>query len=125
MIGTLLPILFDNRPWFTGVSMLGESGDKDYAQAPFVEVLTPDEYRDKYGFDFTEVEWNDVSDLPQRWSTLDSSDAHLKDAYWLYKWLNIEYNYKTIPWQDVEVHDHDINETGAIACNANSCEFKI
>lgn len=41
--------VFENRQWFAGISFLGMSGDKDYAQAPFTEVLTPEELIEKYG----------------------------------------------------------------------------
>jgi ribonucleoside-diphosphate reductase alpha chain len=33
--------LWDNRDFFTGVSLLPSSGDKDYAFAPNEEVITP------------------------------------------------------------------------------------
>jgi ribonucleoside-diphosphate reductase alpha chain len=35
--------LFENKEWFAGVSLLSSSGDKDYAQAPFTEVLTAEQ----------------------------------------------------------------------------------
>jgi ribonucleoside-diphosphate reductase alpha chain len=35
--------IYENRQYFTGVSLLSDSGDKDYAQAPFEKVLSPDE----------------------------------------------------------------------------------
>lgn len=41
--------LFDNRQHFAGVSFLGESGDKDFNQAPNAEVLTEEEIVQKYG----------------------------------------------------------------------------
>jgi ribonucleoside-triphosphate reductase len=41
--------LFDNRQHFAGISLLGETGDKDYFQAPFIAVLTPEEIVKKYG----------------------------------------------------------------------------
>lgn len=41
--------LYNNRQWFAGVSLLGMSGDKDYAQAPFTEVLTPEKLLKEYG----------------------------------------------------------------------------
>lgn len=41
--------LFNNREWFAGVSLLSNSGDKDYPQAPFTEVLTADELLETYG----------------------------------------------------------------------------
>jgi ribonucleotide reductase class II len=41
--------IYDNRQYFAGVSLLGSSGDKDYTQAPFTEVLTPEEIVKEYG----------------------------------------------------------------------------
>ena len=40
--------LFENRKWFAGVSLLSASGDKDYAQAPFTEVLTAEQILSTY-----------------------------------------------------------------------------
>lgn len=41
--------IYDNRNYFTGISLIGETGDKDYFQAPNIEVLTPREMVRKYG----------------------------------------------------------------------------
>lgn len=41
--------LFKNRKYFAGVSFLAGTGDKDYAQAPFTEVLTEEEILENYG----------------------------------------------------------------------------
>lgn len=41
--------LFENKAFFSGVSFLAKSGDKDYVQAPFTEVLTSDQIVEKYG----------------------------------------------------------------------------
>ena len=41
--------LYDNRQYFAGVSFLSGTGDKDFAQAPFTEVLTEEQIVDKYG----------------------------------------------------------------------------
>ena len=41
--------LFDNRSFFAGVSLIGNSGDKDYHQAPNTEVLDSAEIVAKYG----------------------------------------------------------------------------
>jgi ribonucleoside-diphosphate reductase alpha chain len=41
--------IFDDNEFYTGVSLLARSGDKDYRQAPNVSVLTADELRAKYG----------------------------------------------------------------------------
>lgn len=40
--------IFDNIKWFAGISLLGVSGDKTFAQAPFTEVLSYDEIHEKY-----------------------------------------------------------------------------
>ena len=41
--------IYDNMQWFAGISLLTATGDKDYNQAPFTEVLTADEIHQKYG----------------------------------------------------------------------------
>lgn len=41
--------LYENRNSFSGVSFLPETGDKDFAQAPFTSVLTEQEILDNYG----------------------------------------------------------------------------
>lgn len=46
---TIRDYIFENRHHFSGISLLSSSGDKDYEQAPFVEVITETELLDKYG----------------------------------------------------------------------------
>ena len=41
--------LFENRDSFAGISFLATSGDKDFNQAPFTEVLDENQLVDKYG----------------------------------------------------------------------------
>lgn len=41
--------IYNNRQFLSGVSVLGASGDKDYNQAPFCEVLTASQIVAKYG----------------------------------------------------------------------------
>lgn len=41
--------IFENRRFFTGISILSASGDLDYAQSPFTSVLTPNEMVREYG----------------------------------------------------------------------------
>lgn len=41
--------IFEHQDDFTAVSFITEFGDKDYTQAPFTSVLTPEEMLDKYG----------------------------------------------------------------------------
>ena len=41
--------IYDNREFFAGISLLSVSGDKDYPQAPFVQVFTEEELLEMYG----------------------------------------------------------------------------
>lgn len=41
--------IYENREYFTGISLLSASGDLDYPQAPFATVLTPEEIVREYG----------------------------------------------------------------------------
>jgi ribonucleoside-triphosphate reductase (thioredoxin) len=41
--------IYENRQYFAGISLLANTGDKDYAQAPFVAVHEPDEILKEYG----------------------------------------------------------------------------
>lgn len=41
--------IFNNKDYFAGVSLLSDTGDKDYYQSPFIEVLNENELVEKYG----------------------------------------------------------------------------
>lgn len=41
--------IYENREWFAGISLLSNSGDKDFNQAPFTSVLNNKEIVEKYG----------------------------------------------------------------------------
>lgn len=41
--------IYENRKWFAGVSLLPSTGDRDYPQAPFTEVLNAQEITKEYG----------------------------------------------------------------------------
>lgn len=41
--------IYKNREWFAGISLLSNSGDKDFNQAPFTSVLNSQEILEKYG----------------------------------------------------------------------------
>jgi ribonucleoside-diphosphate reductase alpha chain len=41
--------IFKNRRHFAGISLLPQSGDKDYPQAPFTAIYTPTELAKTYG----------------------------------------------------------------------------
>lgn len=41
--------IYQNKKYFAGIAILGIDGDKDYPQAPFTTVYTPDEIVKEYG----------------------------------------------------------------------------
>lgn len=41
--------IYQNRQWFTGISLLSAAGDRAYPQAPFTEVFTAQQILDMYG----------------------------------------------------------------------------
>ena len=41
--------IYENKLWFAGISLLPMTGDKDYAQAPFTEVIETEDIVKKYG----------------------------------------------------------------------------
>jgi ribonucleoside-diphosphate reductase alpha chain len=41
--------IYDNRKYFAGISLIPQSGDKDYTQAPFTTVYTSREIVKEYG----------------------------------------------------------------------------
>lgn len=47
--GEIEKFIFDNKDYFTGISLLSGSGDLDYRQAPFTTVLNEKEMVEKYG----------------------------------------------------------------------------
>ena len=49
MWGKVEDYVYKNRHSFAGISFLGGTGDKDYAQAPMTEVLNEDQIVNKYG----------------------------------------------------------------------------
>lgn len=212
--------IFDNKKWFSGISLLPLTGDKDYNQAPFTSILTPEQLVKKYGdavlfasglivdgltafnnnlwlacdtamgigekLEYTEEEVNEKikstqpnelwKNLGFKNGTLDKlselqikpeieeykrfldsklttkiynytikkdwirraiqfSERYfpstkemiycLKDVNNYHKWLEINRDIKNIDWLSLNVKPkyHDINTTGAIACNGNSCEI--
>ncbi len=41
--------IYDNRQYFSGISLLSSYGDRGYVQAPFTEVYTPEQILEMYG----------------------------------------------------------------------------
>lgn len=48
-INDIVDYIWNNKNSFTGVSFISDYGDKDFNQAPFTSVLTPEEIFTKYG----------------------------------------------------------------------------
>ncbi|NJO63981.1 MAG: hypothetical protein HC836_39130 [Richelia sp. RM2_1_2] len=46
---SVIDYIFENKQFFTGLSLLGGSGDRDYQQAPFTKVLNEIELVEEYG----------------------------------------------------------------------------
>ena len=47
--GAVTKYIYDNRKYFAGISLIPQSGDKDYPQAPFTTVYTSREIVKEYG----------------------------------------------------------------------------
>ena len=47
--GEVTKFIYDNRKYFAGISLIPQSGDKDYPQAPFTTVYTSREIVKEYG----------------------------------------------------------------------------
>ena len=47
--GNVTKYIYDNRKYFAGISLIPQSGDKDYPQAPFTTVYTSREIVKEYG----------------------------------------------------------------------------
>jgi ribonucleoside-diphosphate reductase alpha chain len=47
--GQVTKYIYDNRKYFAGISLIPQSGDKDYTQAPFTTVYTSREIVKEYG----------------------------------------------------------------------------
>jgi ribonucleoside-diphosphate reductase alpha chain len=47
--GSVTQYIYDNRKYFAGISLIPQSGDKDYPQAPFTTVYTSREVVKEYG----------------------------------------------------------------------------
>jgi len=115
--------VYDNRFTFAGISFLAYSGDRDYAQAPFTEVLLAAEIVEKHDltwdeFDYAMEEANySAAVLEKPWHELTLLQ---KDCRILGKWNAIQGTYTPIDWSELKVKDYvDIDTLGALACNTD------
>lgn len=94
--------VWKHRDTFGGVAMLGASGDLDYEQAPFIEVLDPDEIHEKYRYDpiRREKAWN----VRKQWLSLMS-------AWQLIDWAGL-----------LETSDRS-GGVEVVACAGGACSF--
>jgi len=97
--------LFFNRDYFTGVSLISETGDKDYFQAPFIQVLEPEEIVARYGTPALFASGlivDSTNGFANLWEAIqiahyngDQSNQELKDtrAEWIRRFNNYAKNY--------------------------------
>lgn len=97
--------VFANRKFFAGISFLGASGDKDYAQAPNSEVLSESELLGKYGvasFFASGLVVDCLKSFPDLWSAIaiavqakkqDNQEKFDNQADWIRRYHKFAKNY--------------------------------
>lgn len=90
--------LWENREFFTGVSFLASSGDYDYQQPPFQEVVDP--------------------------ALLDESDPHFEEKrkMWI-RWNELSLHLKQVQYEDLKEDQDNTHVQDALACAGGSCEL--
>lgn len=94
--------IWQHRESYAGVSLLGSSGDLDYFQAPFVEVLTEAEIEAKYGND---------PERAHKARTVSAFYAMLESV-----WCDVDFTEMT------ETEDNSAG-TEVVACAGGACSF--
>jgi len=94
--------IWSNRATFGGVALLGATGDLDYVQAPFIEVLTPAEIRAKYG--------NDPARRRKSWEARRT-------------WLKLMAAWQHIDWTSLTESDDLSGGLEIVACAGGACSF--
>ncbi len=92
--------IWEHQDSFGGVALIGSSGDLDYHQAPFVEVLTGDEIEAKYGAD------------PVR-------KQKSEDAARLYEVLKD--SWRDVDWNQLVEDEDNSSGTESVACAGGAC----
>lgn len=92
--------LWHHRDSFTGVAMLGASGDYDYDQAPFVRVYSPDE--------------------------LDKNDPHYdKKIHYYNLWTRLMSTLQDVDYTSMIEYDDNTKFTQEAACAGGQCTINI
>ena len=128
--------LFENRGYFSGISLLPETGDRDYAQAPFTKVLSWDELNQKWGHNDVATAKIEVAQLNNptndiwfgRFKNADRQ-ACLKDVFLTMKWNKIQTKLSQRMPDVTQVkstfEEIDIDTLGAAACSGGACEIQF
>lgn len=90
--------LWENRDIFTGVSFLASSGDYDYQQPPFQEVIDPE--------------------------NLNENDPHYEEKCKMWtRWNELSLYLKDVDYTDLEEDEDNTHVQEALACTGGSCEL--
>lgn len=100
--GAVGDFVWQNRQSFGGVAMLGSSGDLDYPQAPFVEILDEEAIRVKY--------------------TTDSVRA-MKALLALEQYRQLKAKWTKIPWELLSETSDNAGGVEVVACAGGACAF--
>jgi ribonucleoside-triphosphate reductase len=109
--------VYENRFTFAGISFLGYSGDRDFAQAPFTEVLLSHQIEAKYivTADHIYKTAGELEKNPRPWHELTNFE---KDVAIFDKYAKIKATFKPIDWKSLKVKDYvDVDTMGALSCN--------
>lgn len=94
--------IWENRSSFGGVALLGSFGDLDYFQAPFVEVLSPEQIELKYGDD--PVRRGKAAQVASLFEKLIAS------------WCDLD-------WSSLVEYDDQASGVEVVACAGGACAF--
>jgi len=113
--------VYENRHTFAGISFLAYSGDRDFAQAPFTEVLLAEEIVKKHKLTWKQFDWemeDSNYNIDVRMLTWGALSDLQKDCQILGKWNSIQNSFSHVNWDDLKIKDYvDIDTMGALACN--------
>ena len=119
--------IYKNRKYFAGISLIPNSGDKDYPQAPFCAVPYPIDIGEPI---------EQTTYLKREWITaaIKFADSHfnaevrqmtycLKDVYNLKMWEKLSKEYKDVDWTAMCEEEDNIDFGQESACAGGACEM--